>query len=388
VRLAVAGCVALCAAAVGLAAVGSDRAQRPPAGQSAAPARAAFAVHHPRRYALPRGAVRVHSSHGLRRALAIRRPTSIVLAGGSYTGDEPFLNGSGHRIYAARRGRAVLQAGVSIGSGSGALVRGVVMDIRNPNATTDGAAIAVWGSARNARVIDTTIRGHGLLSSGVTVRRPEGLVMRRLVARGFTSYGVFVDANELNSGVMRPRALLEDLDVASVSRPVPRSANGRAEECVWIGNTALVRRVRIRSCAWAGLWTGTSTIGATFDQIDVDETKTGVYVEHFTRDSTFRHLRIGRRVQIGLNAEWDDPSWGGRPASVDNVIEHSRFASSLVGVYLDEGTTRTTVRHSSFAGQAWAAIGDYRGNGNAAYANDYHGEVGVRHEHLSSFRRP
>jgi hypothetical protein len=169
---------------------------------------------------------------------------------------------------------------------------------------------------------------------------------------------------------------------------VTRSSNGRAEACIWIGNTALIRRVRARSCAWAGLWTGTATIGARFDQVAVDRTPTGVYIEHFTHDSTFRRLRIGSHVEVGVTAEWNDPAWGGRPASVDNVIENSRFASSVVGVYLDEGTTRTTVRRSTFGGQSWAAIGDYRGNGNAAYANTYRGVVGVRHDHLSTFRRP
>jgi hypothetical protein len=136
------------------------------------------------------------------------------------------------------------------------------------------------------------------------------------------------------------------------------------------------------------VWTGTATIGARFDQVAVDRTPTGVYIEHFTHDSTFRRLRIGSHVEVGVTAEWDDPAWGGRPASVDNVIENSRFASSVVGVYLDEGTTRTTVRRSTFGGQSWAAIGDYRGNGNAAYANTYRGVVGVRHDHLSTFRRP
>ena len=389
-RLAAIGCVAFCAAAVGLAiGSGNDHAQ-PPAGRSAIVAPRAFVVHHPRRYALPRHAAHVSSAAGLRRALAVHRPTSIVLASGSYGGSEPFVDQAGHAIYAARRGRAVLRAGLSIGgngAAAGSLVRGIVLDLRDPRATLGGAAIAVWGHASDTHILDTTIRGHGVLDSGVAVRRPEGLVIRRLVARGFTSYGVLVDANELNRGRMRPRALVEDVDVVGVARPVPRSSDGRAESCVWIGNTALVRRVRVRSCAWAGLWTGTATIGATFDQIDVDRTPTGVYIEHFTRDSTFRALRIGPRVRIGLAAEWADPVWDRRPASVGNVIEDSRFESSLVGVYLDQGTTRTTVRRSSFAGQTWAAIGDYRGVGNAVYENHYEDPNPVRHEHLGSARR-
>jgi hypothetical protein len=264
----------------------------------------------------------------------------------------------------------------------------VVVDVRDPSRTIDGAGIAVWGTGRRARILDTRLRGHGVLSSGISARRPDGLVVRRAVVRGFTDYGVLADANDLGRGRLGDRVVVEDVDVAHVARQVPGSSRGRAEACVWIGNTAIVRRVRARSCAWSGLWTGTATKGATFDQIDVDGTPTGVYIEHFTRDSTFKRLRIGRHVEVGLTAEWDDPSWGGRPASVGNVIEDSRFASSVAGVYLDQGTTRTTVRRSIFVNQSWGAIGDYLGNGNAAYGNDYRSSVGVRHDHLDSFRRP
>jgi hypothetical protein len=146
----------------------------------------------------------------------------------------------------------------------------------------------------------------------------------------------------------------------------------------------------MRSCAWSGLWTGTATRQSRFDRIDVDDARTGVYLEHFTHSSTFRRLRIGPDVRVGLTAEWADPGWGGRPASVDNVIEDSRFESTLAGVYLDEGTTRTTVRRSTFADQQWAGIGDYRGNGNRYYANDFRGVDGgaqaIRRDHLGSIR--
>jgi hypothetical protein len=392
VRLAAIGCVAFCAAVAGLAVgSGDDRAQGPVAGPAARIAPRGFGVHHPRRYRVPRGAVRVASAHGLRMALAVRRPTAIVLAPGSYGGTQPFADEYGHRIYAARRGTAVLHAGLSLGGNrgaGGALVRGLVLDVRDADRTVEDAAIAVWGSGRNTTILDTKVLGHGDLPSGVVARRPDGLVIRRLVARGFTSYGVLVDANDLNRGRLRDRAVLEDLDIARVSRPVPRSSHGRAEACIWIGNTALIRRARVRSCAWAGLWTGTATTAAKVDQLDADGTPTGVYIEHFTHGSTFRRLIIGRHVESGVNAEWDDPAWGGRPASVDNVIENSRFASSVVGVYLDQGTTRTTVRRSTFAGQSWGAIGDYRGNGNAAYGNRYRDVAGVRHDHLSTLGRP
>jgi hypothetical protein len=347
----------------------------------------------PERYRAPQAAVTVSTSKAFRRALAARRRTSIVLAPGTYRSRRPFLNPRGHRIYSARLGQAVLRAGLSLGGNEGpggALVRGVTFDVADPRRAVDGAAIAVWGTGRRSRILDTTLRGHGVVPAGIAARRPEGLVVRRVVVRRFTDYGVLVDANDLRRRQLRERATVEDVEVAEVGRRIPGSSNGRAEACVWIGNTATVRRVRVRSCAWTGLWTGTATHGASFAGIDVDRAPTGVYLEHFTHDSTLRRLRVGPRVQFGLIAEWADPEWSHRPASVGNVIEDSLFESSVVGVYLDEGTTRTTVRESTFLHQSWGAIGDYRGDGNAAYANDYGGiapgAVAVRHDHLSTFR--
>ena len=342
----------------------------------------------PAHYRVPRGAVRVSSASGLRTALAARRRRAIVLAPGTYAGTRPFANPYGHRLYAARLGRAVLTAGLSMGGNrgpGGGSVRGLVFDVRDRRRTVDGAAILVWGTGRGSRILDTTLRGDRKLSAGVAARRTEGLVMRRVVVRRFQDFGVLVDANDADRPEQREPFAISDLDVADIARPTPGSSMGRSEACVWIGDAGSLRRVRARSCAWSGLWTGTATRRARFESIDVDRARTGVYLEHFTSDSTFRRLRIGPRVRVGLTAEWADPAWGRRPASVGNVIEDSRFESRLVGVYLDEGTTRTIVRRSSFANQTWGAIGDYRGKENATYGNDY-GGAPVRHDHLSSAR--
>ena len=347
----------------------------------------------PAPYRVPADAVRVGSARALREALARHGRGAIVLAPGVYRGRRPFLNPSGHRLYAARPGRAVLRAGLSMGGNSGrggGLVRGLVVDVGDVRRTVEGAAIAVWGTGRRTQILDTAVKGRDTLRAGVAVRRPDGLRIRRLVARGFTDAGVLVDANE--PGRTRPREPFEvsDVDVARVARPRPGSSDGRAEACVWIGDTGTVRRVRARKCGWSGLWTGTAARRARFEDIDIDGTPTGVYVEHFTRNSTFRRLQIGSDVRIGLLAEWAAPEWGGRPASTGNVIEDSRFETSLAGVYLDEGSTRTTVRRSAFAGQAWAAIGDYRGIDNAFYDNDYRGIAPgaqpVSRDHLTTFR--
>jgi hypothetical protein len=346
----------------------------------------------PSPYEVPTSGVQVTTSAQLRRVLMSSKPTDIVLADGVYDGSEPFLNPNGHRLYAATLGGAVLRAGLSLGGNAGpagGAVRGIVLDVRDPQKTVEGAEIAVWGTAKGVRVLDVTLRGNRVIRTGLVVRQPEGFHGARLVARGFTDYGIVVDANDPALDELARPFLLTDVDVSGVERPVPRSSNGTAEACVWVGNPGEVRRVRVRRCAWTGLWTGTAATDALFDRVDVDQTRTGVYVEHFTRRSTFQRVRVGRDVRIGVVAEWAAPEWGGRPASVDNVIQDSRFESSLAGVFLDDGTTRTTVRRSTFLNQRWAAIGDYRGIENAYYGNDYGGIApgadDVTHEHPNSF---
>jgi len=229
-----------------------------------------------------------------------------------------------------------------------------------------------------------------VLRAGISARTPDGLRIRRVVVRRFTDFGILVDANDPDRGVLADPFSVEDADVAGIGRRDPGSSNGRAEACLWAGNSGTVRRLRVRDCAWSGVWTGTAADRLRVEDADIDSARTGVYIEHFTRDSAFRRLRVGRRVRIGVAAEWAAPEWDGRPASDGNVIELSHFESRLAGVYLDEGTTRTTVRNSSFAGQTWAAIGDYRGEDNAYHSNDYGGIAAgarpVRTDHLSSAR--
>lgn len=348
----------------------------------------------PARYGVPRRGTRVASGPGLRAALAARRPGTIVLAPGTYRGRRPFLNPHGHRLYSAQPGKAVLRAGLSLGGNTGpggGSVQGVVVDVADPQRTVGGAAIAVWGTGRHSQILDTTVRGHSKLSAGVEARRTDGLRIERVAAQGFQDFGVLVDSNDPRNASSRERFVVKDVDISRVSRPDPGSSDGRAEACLWIGDPGTVMRARVRSCAWSGLWTGTAARGCRFSEIDVDGTRTGVYLEHFTHDSTFRRLRVGPDVRVGLAAEWADPDWGRKPASVGNVVEDSRFESRLAGVYLDEGTERTTIRSSTFANQRWAAIGDYRGSRNAYYDNDYGGIApgakAVSHEHLTSFRK-
>ena len=343
----------------------------------------------PARYTVPRPYVNVKTSAQLRKALARSRPTNIVVHRGTYDSDEAFVDTNGHSLYAGKLGQAVLTAGLMIGgedSPHGGVVRGLVFDIRDPTRTADGAAIKVAGDAVGAQVLDVKLLGNRVVRSAVVVRQPEGFRASRLVVREFTDYGVLVDANDRERTSLRTPFQMADIDVSGVKRAVPGSSNGRGEACVWIGNPGSVVRVRARECGWTGFWTGTAATGVRASDVDIDATRTGVYLEHFTKSSTFDRVRIGRGVRVGLTAEWADPDWGGLPGSVDNVVQNSRFESWLVGVYLDEGTTRTTVRGSTFVGQRWAAIADYEGVENDYYGNDYRaiakGAVPVTRAHI------
>jgi hypothetical protein len=337
--------------------------------------RATTVVRSPAPYRVPAGAIRVRSSHQLVHALARPRATNIVLAAGVYDHSEPFYVRHGNRLYAARVGQAVLRAGIVLGANHGRdfpLLRGLRFDVRDPGRTLNGDVVHVWGSASRAHVLDTTIAGHGRIDSGLAVRQPEGFVARRVVVRGFRSYGVMVDPNKPAYVARRPY-LLEDVAVTRVARPVRGSSNGTAEACFWLGSRGTVRRASAVNCGLAGVWTGTANTGSRLRDVEIDRTPVGIYLEHFTREATFERLHVGPAVRRGVNAEWADPAWGGKPASVDNVFRDSRFTTSLVGVYLDAGTTRNSVVGCTFVGQSWAGIGNFLGVGNHFEGNHFTG---------------
>jgi len=335
----------------------------------------------PAAYAIPDGALSVSNTPDLLAALAAGTPQDIVLAPGVYDNGGPFVNANGHRLYSSRLGGAVFHAGLVIGGESGpggGLVQGVSFDVSDPARISDRALISTWGPGGvGARILDSTFYGHRAIEAGIVMRQPEGAVVQRVLVRDFLSYGVLLDAN-VRGMVVAQRPLLEDLDVANVSRAVPGSANGTAEVCVWIGNTSTLRRALIRNCYSTGLWSGTADSGSLHEDLDIDYigdlgTSTGAAVgmEHYTTGTTFQRLNIGSHVFVGVLAEWN---YGvGDASSVDNIIQDSTIRSARAGIYFDEGTTRTTVRRVKFIGQSWAAIGDFKGINNVYYDNDYTG---------------
>ena len=360
------------------ATAGSARPATPPTRGAAAPLA-------PAPYVVPAGAVRVATAAGLATELAKPAPHDIVLADGDYSASTAFKDPNGHHIYAEHLGKAVLHAGVTLGGnygGGGGLIQGLAFDITSASVVEDNAILDNWGAAGvNVTVLDTTFDGHNSVGYAMRVTTPEGFIAHRVVARNLTSSGIAVDSYPAALTFVHA-PLVTDVDVANVSRPRPRSSNGTSEACVWLGTQVTLARAKLRNCAWMGLWTGFNGVKSTYSDVDVDNTPVGIYVEHFTTSSTFRGLHIGPGVRTGVNCEWADPSAGGKPASVDNVIEDSLIESSWVGVYLDEGTTRTIVRNTTFRGQSAAAIDDYKGVGNSYSGNTYGAGTAVSTAHL------
>jgi hypothetical protein len=339
------------------------------------PPRGAAAPSAPGAYAIPAGATTVSSSVELAAELA-KPAHDIVLADGDYTPASAFSNPNGNRIYAAHLGKAVLHAGITLGGNygtGGGLIQGLAFDVTSSSLAPDSAIVDLWGAAgNNNTVLDTTFDGHGAIDYAIRDTTPEGFTARRIVARNFTSNGISVDSYPNAVTFVHP-PVLSDIDVANVSRPVPKSSNGTSEACVWLGTQVTLTRAKLRNCAWMGLWVGFNGTDATYSDVDVDGTPTGIYIEHFTTSSTFKNIHVGTGVRTGINCEWDDPAWNGKPASVDNTIQDSVIESSYVGVYMDEGTTRTRVQNTTFRGQSGAAIDDYKGVGNSYSGNDYTG---------------
>jgi hypothetical protein len=290
----------------------------------------------------------------------------IVLKNGVYDSTEPFDNYHGNRLYAETLGQAVLKAGIILGGSwgpGGGVVRGVAFDVTAESKTLQGSLIHVWGTGANSQILDVTLEGHMTISAGIIARQVEGLVIRRVVARHFKNWGILVDRNQLGATVSN-RPIVEDITAAFVTWPIPRGSNGTAEACVWIGNTATVRRIDVHDCAWEGLWAGTAAKNALYEDVNAHDNEIGVYFEHYNNDSTIRRLKAGPNVRIGVMCEWADPAWGSIPGCTNMIIEQSYFDTELAGVVLDEGTKQTTVRSSTFVNQCWAAIGNYLGVGN------------------------
>ena len=359
----------------------------------------------PSAYALPTGAVWVHSAAELTTALA-GPALDIVLTDGSYDQTAPFINSDGHRLYAEHLGGAVLRAGIVLGGNfgrNGAVLRGLAFDVSAASRAFGGGIVHVWGnSGTNAQILDCTFRGSWSIPVGLLAYNASGLRVQRSQFFSFSDVAVRLSDNQAVSyGSATPIIdSVQDILIDGVSRATPGSSNGTAEAGLWIGHPVRngVHRVKVRNVAWSGIQTVNNAWDTTFDDLDVDMSGShqaagvGVYMEHYTRNVVFDRLNIAG-VRVGFAGEWADPSWGGVAGAHNVTIRNgvidsagSTLSGRQAGVYLDEGTESTTVTGVMFKNQNWAGIGAYRVVGSNSFTPNTFamppGSVQISTEHI------
>ncbi len=334
----------------------------PPPPPSPAPAVAAPLP--PAAYTVPAAARVVRNGAELAAALANTVTEDVVLEDGVYDQAGAFQDPRADRLWARNQGRAVLKAALEFGSNTalpGGAARGLAFDITSASKlAAQSAIVSVWGSAKNVQLRDLTVDGHAVAQFGIRAKTPDGLVVQRVIVRNLLGWGVYVDPYPNYGYVPNPAPFLEDLDIANVARVPAGSANGTAEAGLWIGVQATVRRVKIRNAYWMGVWTGTAAKNALLEDLDVDGSSTGIYLEHDTIASTFQRFRLGPSLRQGFVMEWGVcPGCPG--AAQGNTLQDGTVESRVAGVNMDLGSGSqqpNTVRRVKFVGQCFAAIVD------------------------------
>lgn len=315
----------------------------------------------------------------------------IILADGTYLASDlvgvDFLQlARGHRLWAENAGGAVLTFGILTGGNpcnpalaskfDGPELHGLVFDIDDAQhaATLNGvtAALWAWGHSRGMKVHDCWFRGWGQVERAISVNRPDGLDVQRVEVLDFKRFGVRVELGWPASTVMCPAdpapsvvedpARLSDLAIYGIGDPAWSSQTpacgtsgaycpGTQEHGIFIGETTIVERARIRDVAWTGILVGDNQKAihrVTLRDIDIDEQGSnedgwgaGVGFEAGADGATLEQFCIGPDVRRGVHAEWDHG--GTQPENVDLTIADGWSRAKYYGVTLDAGTLDTTI---------------------------------------------
>jgi hypothetical protein len=348
----------------------------------------------PTNYSNPAGAVTVSTSAALKTALA-GSTRDIVLADGTYDNSSQFVNYGGHRLYAQNLGGAVLKAGIEMGgndSSTGGRLQGITFDVSSSAKVLGGGIVHIWGTgAAGTEVLDCVLRGNKAIGYGILAHNPAGLVAQRLQFYDFTDVALWASDDQTASyGASTPIInSISDIYIDGVSKAVPGSSSGTGEAGVWVGHpvTNGVSRIKTRNVGWSGIETVNNAWGTTYSDLDIDmsganeSAGVGIYLEHFNYYNTFQRFSISG-ANVGINAEWNDPSWGGVAASHFSVFEDGTIDAAgasdaqTIGIWLDQGADSTTITRVKFLHQSWAAICEYKIAGtNNISGNDFSGLV-------------
>lgn len=196
--------------------------------------------------------------------------------------------------------------------------------------------------------------GGGTQEYGVFLRNRGGGAVRKTQIARFTGYGIAnMDWNP--PGDPTGRTTVEDCVAEDITATPPHSLQppGTCEAGFWFGNPTDARRLIARRCSWMGMWTGAKCFGSVVEDFELLEMPhVGLYVEHVTRDTTFRRGRI-ESDGTGINVEW----WYGGEGSFNLTFEDLSIYCppkgsdwTRSGIFLDAGTYGCTIRRVRFWG--------------------------------------
>jgi hypothetical protein len=228
---------------------------------------------------------------------------------------------------------------------------------------TDG--VNVWGAFSNVSVQDSSIDGDGTAQVGVFAlgsdRSRDASVIRTKV-RGFRSHGILLAQKEHG----RPAAALHGLALDNLVTDIRDPAR---DQCVYAPNTTPrcgtneggiwtggVEASIIGNAVLRARWDGIETVGSSTRTTVVgnliQDTRTGIYLEHSTHDSLFsKNLILGART--GINVEWFHDGQG----STRNTFTSNRVVSaSRGGLFVDVGDDGNQIVRNVFVGGARPAI--------------------------------
>ena len=331
---------------------------------------------------------------GLERALAALRRghVTVRLAPGRYRlndvkiADDARLVGSGPRTVITApgtsyfavlvaRGRNITISDLTVDGGGQGPGRGIAVAVfdgsrnvrlsrlRLTHVRQDG--VNVWGAYSNVSVQDSVIEGDGTAQVGVFAlgsdRSRDTSVIRTHV-RGFRSHGILLAQREYG----RPSAALHGLALDNVVSDIRDPARDRCyyapnttpkcgtnEGGIWtggveaaiIGNTVL--RARWDGIETVGSSTRTNVVGNT-----IRDTRTGIYLEHSTKDSLFSKNLVAD-ARAGINVEW----WHDGQGSIRNTFSSNRIVSaSKGGLFVDVGDDGNQIVENVFVGGGRPAI--------------------------------
>ncbi len=331
---------------------------------------------------------------GLERALAALRRghVTVRLAPGRYRlndvkiGDDVRLIGSGPRTVITApgtsyfavlvaRGRNVAISNLTVDGGGPGPGRGIAVAVfdgsqdvrlrrlRLIHVRQDG--VNVWGAFSNVSVQDSVIEGDGSAQVGVFALgsdRSRDTSVIRTGIRGFRSHGILLAQREYG----RPAAALHGLALDNVVSDIRDPARDRCyyapnstpkcgtnEGGIWTGGVeaAIIGNTVLRA-RWDGIETVGSSTRTTVVANTIRDTRTGIYLEHSTKDSLFeRNVVTGTRT--GINVEW----WHDGQGSIRNTFSSNRIvAASRGGLSVDVGDDGNQIVENVFVGGGRPAI--------------------------------